>query len=471
MLMLQLPRVRSCVAAVVTVVVIAAGSLRGAEPDVSATHPGRNGALTPRELAMAKTAWAYFDDNYQPGTGLVNAASGFPSTTMWDTASYLGALVSAKELGLITAELFDQRVTKLLNTLKALPFFNDELPNKAYDTRTITKVNYDNRQGEVGFSALDLGRLLVWLKIVKERYPAYADAVDRFVLRWNVCNVIDSDGNMRGATVTKGGARTFSYLQEGRLGYEEYAAKGFQLWGFDTAGASRHEPYGMTSIFGVDVPHDRRDSRWLGAHNYVVSENYVLDGLEFNWDLGSDRSKDDSVQSDAVGRDFAERVYRVQEARFARTGILTARTEHQLDRAPYFVYDTIFTDGHPWLTIADDGTTHPEAAAVALKSAIGLWTLWNTPYTDRLFTMVSGLSNPHKGFFEGVYEDGRGTIKTFTANSNGVILESLLYKQQGKLLRFGSSTSATLWDREGASASRCAVTTSRVRDDVRSKTR
>ena len=148
MLMLQSSRVRSCVAVVVTVVVIAAGSLRGAEPDVSATHPGRNGALTPSELAMARTAWAYFDENYQPRTGMVNAASGFPSTTMWDTASYLGALVSAKELGVITADRFDQRVTKLLSTLQAMPFFNGELPNKAYDTRSVTKVDYDNRQAK-----------------------------------------------------------------------------------------------------------------------------------------------------------------------------------------------------------------------------------------------------------------------------------------------------------------------------------
>ena len=50
---------------------------------------------------MAQVAWKYFENNTQPETGLANAVDKYPSTTMWDTASYLGALVSAYELGII----------------------------------------------------------------------------------------------------------------------------------------------------------------------------------------------------------------------------------------------------------------------------------------------------------------------------------------------------------------------------------
>ena len=137
----------------------------------------------------------------------------------------------------------------------------------------------------------------------------------------------------------------------------------------------------------------------MSAHNYVVCESYVLDGIELNWDLESDRSTDDTFHSDSIIADFAQRIYQVQEARYHIKGILTARTEHQLDGPPYFVYDTIYTDGYPWNTITETGKYVPQFAAIALKGAFGRWTLWDTEYTDILFGAISGLYNPEKGFY------------------------------------------------------------------------
>ena len=74
--------------------------------------------------------------------------------------------------------------------------------------------------------------------------------------------------------------------------------------------------------------------------------------------------------SDLPIKELADRIYRVQELRYERTGTLTARTEHQLEKAPYFVYDTVFSDGYAWNTISDDGKFHPDAAAVATKGAL-----------------------------------------------------------------------------------------------------
>jgi hypothetical protein len=411
------------------------------EPDgrPETQHMGRNGMLTGKEMELARTAWKYFENNTQPNTGLANSGDQYPSTTMWDTASYLGGLVAALELDIIVRDQFHQRLTTLLNTLNHLAFFRDELPNKAYNSRTAEKVNYNNQPGEIGFSALDLGRLLIWLRIIKERYPEYADAIDRFVLRWDFRNVLDRNGSMYGAVLDSSG-RT-RYLQEGRLGYEEYAARGFQLWGFDTSQASMLEPYGFVKIYGIEIPYDTRDPRELGAHNYVVSESYVLDAIELNRDPKSD----DKTHGDATKADFADRIYRVQEERSRRTGILTARTEHQLDGPPYFVYDTIYTDGCPWNTITEDGKYVPQFAALSTKAAFGLWALWETSYTDSLFQTASSLYDPERGFYEGRCERDGGLIKAFTANSNGIILETLLYKVQGKLLRFGNRPG--LWER------------------------
>jgi len=405
-------------------------------------YPGRSGVLTAEEMKLARVAWKYFENNFQPTTGFVNAVDGYPSTTMWDMASYLGGMVAALELGIIDGQTFNNRFTRLTKSLYELDLFREELPNKVYHTITSEKVNYANKPGEIGFSALDLGRLLIWLRIIKERYPEHGASIDQILLRWNWCNVVDPCGTLYGAYVN--GKKETVYVQEGRLGYEEYAAKGFQLWGFKTQRASMPEPYDYIPLFGVDLPYDTRDPRLLKAHNYVVCESYVLDGIELNWDLVEDRKSPQHHHTDAISAEFAQRVYLAQEGRYQETGIFTARTEHQLDGPPYFVYDTLYCDGFAWNTITEKGEYVPEFAAVALKGAFGLWVLWETPYTDKLYDLVSPLYLPEKGFFEGRYEKSGAVIRTFTANNNGIILECLLYKAIGKLLRFGNEPSH--WD-------------------------
>ncbi|NEX63924.1 DUF3131 domain-containing protein [Noviherbaspirillum sp. 17J57-3] len=401
----------------------------------AARYEQRTGALSDVEMNMARTAWKYFENNTQPETGLVNAVDGYPSTTMWDTASYIGALVAARELGIITPKQAYDRFSALIRSLNELKLFRNELPNKVYHTKTREMTDYGNKPGEIGFSALDLGRLLVWLKIVKERYPEHAEDIDRFVLRWNFEHVVDRSGTMYGANLDK--EKKVQYVQEGRLGYEEYSAKGFQLWGISTEMASRPEPYETVTTHGVSVPFDSRDSRETSQHNYVVSESYVLDGIEFNWDLALDRGTDIKRHSHDWMENFAHRVYQAQENRYRDTGILTARSEHQLDQEPYFAYDTVYTDGFTWNTITDTGKHVPQFAAVSLKAALGMWVLWKSDYTDVLFRSIVNTYDPQKGYYEAILENGKGPIKAFTANNNGILLEALLYKAQGKLLKWG----------------------------------
>lgn len=419
-----------------------AGLLAYDDLSATRTYPTRRGELTEREMEMARIAWKYFENNIQESTGLVNAVNDYPSTTLWDTASYLGGLVAAYELGIVNREEFSRRMVKILKTFNSLDFFRGELPNKVYHTQTAEKVNYSNQPGEIGYSALDLGRLLIWLEIIKNRYPEFSNAIDNFILRWNFCNVVDERGLMYGAIV--GPDQETVYVQEGRLGYEEYAAKGFQLWDLNTDLASRPEPFNVMATYGVEIPYDSRDPRILDAHNYVVTESYVLDAIEFNWDLVGDYSSNDNTHTDTVTARFGDLIYEAQVARYRATGILTARTEHQLDGPPYFVYDTIYTDGYAWNTITEDGRHVPEFAAVALKGALGMWAVWKTPYTDLLFDAIADLYDPQKGFYEGLYENGNGVIETFTANNNGIMLAALLYKQQGKLLT--PSDNVSLWD-------------------------
>lgn len=422
----------------------AAGARMAHEDVPAARYDQRSGALTDAEMKMARVAWKYFENNLNRESGLVNAVDGYPSTTMWDTASYLAAIVAATELGVIDRKQSHDRLAAVIATFNRMQFFRDELPNKAYHAKTVEKVDYANKPGEIGFSAIDLGRLLIWLKIIKERYPEHAEGIDRFVLRWNFDHVVDQTGTLYGALLDK--EKKLQYVQEGRLGYEEYAAKGFELWGIGTELASKPEPYETVTTHGVSIPFDSRDSRKTSQHNYVVSESYVLDGVEFNWDLALDRDTNDRRHSLGWMENFAHRVYQAQENRYRDTGIVTARSEHQLDQDPYFVYDTVFTDGFTWNTITDTGKHVPQFAAISLKAALGMWVLWKSDYTDLLFKTIAETYDPAKGYYEAILENGKGPIKAFTANNNGIMLESLLYKAQGKLLKWGKGAPG-LWEK------------------------
>lgn len=386
----------------------------------------RHGPLTEAELKMARQAWIYFENNLQPGSGLVNAAHNYPSLTLWDTGSSLAATISAHGLGIIDEAEIDSRLDRMLITLGSLDLFQQDCPNKAYDSRTVIPTNYLNEPGEIGCSAIDIARLLVWLRIIEQRFPEREAEVRRILIRWNWCKLLQN-GILYGAIFGADGKVT--YLQEGRLGYEEYSAQALKLWGFEADVAFDPEPYDTLWMYGVEIPYDSRDPRVLGAHNYVVTESYALLGMEFGFD-------------DPAGLDVpawiaraAQNIYEVQVRRYEDTGILTARTEHQLVDAPFFVYDTIFSDGRPWATITETGQWVPEHAAVALKGALGLWALWDTEYTDRLFDYIAPQFDPKRGYFEGVYEDGGGPIATQTANNNGIMLETLFFKVNGPFVK------------------------------------
>ena len=120
-------------------------------------YRARRGFLNDREMRAAKVAWNYFELFTQETTGLANSVGNYPSTTLWDTASYMAGVVAAYELCIIEKPELDKRITQLLTTIRGLELFRKEMPNKVYHTKTGAKVDYTNKPGEIGFSALDIG--------------------------------------------------------------------------------------------------------------------------------------------------------------------------------------------------------------------------------------------------------------------------------------------------------------------------
>ncbi len=374
--------------------------------------------LTPEEKEYAQAAWQYFENNRQPATGLVNAADSYPSGTLWDQGNYLSALNAALWLGLIEPGEFDQQLTAFLAGIKALPLFEETLPHKVYNSATGAMVDYANKPTErgLGWSALDIGRMLTALHIVRTCHPQYAQSVESVVSSWNLAASIQ-DGQLYGAIVLPDGKT--QRVQEGRLGYEEYAARGYELWGYDVPEALKLEPMISVKLEGIEVPADSRDFATTDANNYVVSESYILEGIEFGLDESLKR--------------YAEQLLDAQEQRFKRTGELTAVSEDNIDQPPHFLYNTAYANGENWAVITDQNKGYPQLRTLSTKAAFGWHYLFpEDAYAKQIFAAAKVLKSPDsKGFYAGLYEVSDVPNKILTGNTNGLILEILYYKARG----------------------------------------
>ncbi len=101
---------------------------------------------------------------------------------------------------------------------------------------------------------------------------------------------------------------------------------------------------------------------------------------------------------------------------------------------PTLVYSSLFVNGEPWATITDTRQKHNNLRFLSAKAAVGWHVLYNTTYTRQLFDFVQTNLKSKDGWYNGYYESLREPNRSLTANNNGVILESLLYKQVGKPL-------------------------------------
>lgn len=377
-------------------------------------------SLQPDELQWARLAWHYFENNVDPDTGLANAADRYPSTTMWDTASYVFALMAAERLGIIDRVEFDRRCALMLASLAHLPLYDGALPNKAYHTRTLLMVDYNNNPTTVGigWSGLDIGRMAVALIAVARAYPEQSAAVWTVIERWNLGRLV-RDGRLRGGAVEPDGS--LKDTQEGRLGYEQYAARGVLLLGADALFAG----YGLAhvafaSVEGVRIPYDERPQEKFDAPVFATSEPYFLTGLEFGFD--------------GLMEAFGRQIYYAQKQRYLTTRTVTAVSEGHLDQPPFFGYSTVYGNGTPWAVLTSTGEALPGMRTFNTKAAFSWAALFDDDYAPVLQTAALPLNDPQRGWYEGQYEGGKVNA-AMTANTNGIILESLHYRVFGPFLR------------------------------------
>ena len=377
------------------------------------------GTSTPEDLAHARIAWRYFENNTDATTGLVNSTDNYPSTTMWETGSYFVATISANRLGVIDEGEAVFRIGTALDTLYEMRLFDGMLPNKAYNVRTGELVNYANQPVErgLGWSALDIARIIAALGHVEANYPDLAPKTSRLIEKWDLTAMVEN-GQLIGGNMIDGNLRRD---QEGRVGYEQYAAKAMMLFGFDTYAAYDAQSHLMVrDVEGQPIPVDTRLHRQT-TPAFTVSEPYLFDGLEFGFDARSIR--------------FATAIYSAQEARHRETGILTAVSESHIDVAPYFIYSSVWGGGAPWAVMTFSGDRMDSRRTVTTKVAFAWDALFGTDYTRELVAAVAPLGDPERGFPEGIYEADGSANSSVTVNTNAVVLAALAFRAHGPLIR------------------------------------
>jgi hypothetical protein len=379
--------------------------------------PAGAAAEDQRFSEAARAAWALIDKHYHPATGLVDAQPTWAYPTVWDVASTLAAFYSARGLGLLSDEEYTKRARQLLTTMRKARLHNGIAYGRNYDAKTGELVGPDQKPhaNGTGYSAIDVGRLLVVLAVVAKQDPELADDARAVAARIDTKRAL-KNGFLIGTELNSKTGKAEVY-QEGRVGYEQYAAAGFALWNMAAAGAL--DVKGLSAkaeVLGIPITADKR------GLDRLTSEPFVLHGLELGWD--------------ATMREMAWQTLSAQAARYAQTGQVTIASEDAINKAPYyFYYYCVYCSGKPFvINVHSPGVQLSEPRWISTKAAFGWHALLPSKYTWTAVEAVGPALNPQTGWASGVFEGSGKSTETYNLNTAAVILEAALYRKTGKPL-------------------------------------
>jgi hypothetical protein len=360
----------------------------------------------------ARSAWAYVTRHYVASTGLVDATSGYQYTTVWDIASGMAALYAGHALGLLNDREYDGRMRRVLATLRTMGVVDNAAFNKVYSTRTASMVgrNQEPTPRGYGWSTTDLGRLLVWLKIIATNEPQYAEDVAAIVKRLDFTRLV-ADGYMWGQDFDASW-KPHRY-QEGQIGYEQYAASGFAAWGANVDRALRLHENGLPiTMMGRTLFADAR------GRDRLTSDPIVLLGLELGWDPLMER-----LARDLLG---------VQAARYRRTGLVTMVGEDSIGIPPdFFFYYNVYTHRRAFgVDVQRRGAYVDQPRWISAKAAVAWHALLPGPYT-RLAMHSVARARTATGWDSGVFEGTDTSTGAQNINTAAVILTAALYERRG----------------------------------------
>lgn len=365
--------------------------------------------------SAAAVAWTQFRRLWVEETGLARATFDYDKLTTWDIGSVLAALYSARVLGYLDEGSYHVAMCRTLETLEQIPLYRDSVFHKLYDARTGSMVGRGGTATRRGYawSATDLGRLLLWLHIIERADPEHSELARRIASRMKYDRVVQN-GYMYGEELSPRGRER--RWQEGRIGYEQYAARGFAAWGHDVALAlDINTNSAPLQVMGVDL---LRDTRGLDR---LTSEPFILLGLEVGW------TPDEAA--------LARNLLAVQRARWERTKIVTIASEDAVGIAPhFFYYYCVYCSGRSFvIETSEPGRALSSPRWVSTKATIAWHALLPSDYTKIAMDRIAR-ARASVGWSSGVHERGGAPTRTYDLNTAAVVLEAAAYRKLGRPL-------------------------------------
>lgn len=364
-------------------------------------------SLTREDLLLAKKAHYYIDRNWNKNTGLIDSVQGYHHTTLWDVASGIGAILALENLKLISRFDATARLKKTLTTLFKLPLYNNELPNREYNTESglpSGPLSNTATNGN-GWSALDIGRLLIWLEITKQYKPEFEPLINLITDKWKLERTVYNH-SLYGELKTK---YSTSYRQEGRLGYLQYAAQGYQFSGFDVSTAFKSNNTTEIIQNGIKLYIDQRNLP------FFTSDSYVLQAIE----LGTP----------VVWWNQLASIYTLHKKQFKETKVLRIFAEDAMSRTPWFSYNNINIYGQPWLSTNTRGKPINNPQIFSNKVSFAFSVLFDDKFSQQLATTVLNNSLSQRSIPTGLYQDKSANI-AYNINTNSLILVALWFKSR-----------------------------------------
>jgi hypothetical protein len=365
----------------------------------------------------AEIAWQYFATK-TPGAplGLVPAAMWPEGTglgrynilTMWDAGSLILAYLSARSIGLISENEFDQRMRAIMTFLRNSTFRWGQMSLPNYRTQVV------GNAAEGGYDTTDTGRLLMALHILDQATNGAYQAKQQ-VARWNIAATVSKGQPYDIKSSARFEARCFNYIH--------YIARAYALWGIEVnTGFNGELKEGDESARQAFIRH-------VAAVGPIASEPHTNEAIELGH---SSRS-----------RILADALYAAQQERYAETGRLTSVSETPIDKQPWFTYqgynlddeagprwpvDSVVTE-RKWAT-----KEFAETYRMTSSKAAYLWLAERGDgYAEKLRNFIAAKApSSGYGFYPGIYEASGRPPRIMDANTNAAVLESIAFILAGR---------------------------------------
>ena len=246
------------------------------------------------------------------------------------------------------------------------------------------------------------------------KQPRYAQQATQIVRRLDMRKVLD-DGRLNAVDVSPNG-RSRDAFQEMEIGYQQYALSGFAMWGARVNGEGLDVQRDVAKVRIYDVQLLTNNS----GNDRVMSEPFIMIGLETGF------------RSPQLARQAAQ-VLAAQQARYQKTGVVTAITEDALPDPPYyFYYYSLWHNDRPFVVEgAGKNKEVQQPRWVSSKAAFGWNAILPSQYTQLLLNTVKPAGSPN-GWGAGVYEGTLRPTGVPSLNTAAIIMESALFRVRGR---------------------------------------